>query len=49
MASQEVMEAYLERNEPTPVELEKAATQPEVPNKEAVVETIRALKDRYWD
>jgi hypothetical protein len=39
------MEACLKSKEPTPEEMANAAGHPEVPNKEAAVETIRALKD----
>jgi hypothetical protein len=48
-AFQEAIEAYPERKEPTPVEMENIAAYPEVPNEEATVETIRALYNWYGD
>jgi hypothetical protein len=41
--------ACLESKEPTPEEMANAVTHPEVPTKEAIVETIRALKDQFGD
>jgi hypothetical protein len=40
------METYLERKEPTPVEMAKVTGHPEDPNEEAEMETIGTLWDR---
>jgi hypothetical protein len=52
MACQEVIEAclekteaYLERKEPTPVEVANVAVHLKVPNEEAEVEIVGALED----
>jgi hypothetical protein len=41
----EKTEAYLERKEPTPVEVANVAIHSEVPNEEAEVETVGAMED----
>jgi hypothetical protein len=46
-ACQEATEACLESKELAPEEMAKTAAHPEVPNEEAAVETIGALKDRH--
>jgi hypothetical protein len=43
------MEAYLERKEPTPVEMVNVAEHPDVPNEGAKVETVGALEDLYGE
>jgi hypothetical protein len=43
------MEAYLERTEPTPVEMASVAAHLGDSNKEAAVETVEVLKNRYGD
>jgi hypothetical protein len=43
------MEACLKSKETTLEEMANAAAQPEVPNEEAAVVTIGAMKDRYGD
>jgi hypothetical protein len=48
-ACTEKTEVYLERKEPTPVEMAGVAVHPKVPNEEAEVETVGPLEDRYGD
>jgi hypothetical protein len=43
------IEASLESKEPTPKEMANVMAHLEVPNEQAAVETIRALKDLYGD
>jgi hypothetical protein len=46
-ACQEEMEDCLESKEPTSVEIEPVAVHEEVPEENAAVKTVRALKKRY--
>jgi hypothetical protein len=48
-AWQEAMEAYAEKMETNPEEIKSVAEHHEVPNEEAEMETVGALKDRYGD
>jgi hypothetical protein len=49
MACQEAMQAYLESKEPTSVESESVAVHEQVPKEEAMMKTVRALKEWYGD